>query len=206
MLTFTGACTSRFRACTIRKGPPMPRGNLDLHAHRQHIRTHIHAKGEILYGRCQIDLVYLNRYPVPLLLEIRERKRDRERGRRVPWIPPWIFHRQVTARKGVYSRHDNSLRNWIEWALSFALHRPPPSEAFDSNVYACECSDTRVHGLREPRGELRFRDGLRTGRDPGSRCLVGKLCAKVRFLKISMKTTPLNWNLLENILSICVQI
>jgi len=99
--------------------------------------------GRISYSRCQIDLVYLNRYPVPFPLKIGER--ERERGE-CQWIPPWIFRRQVVARKGVYSRHDNSLRNWIEWALSAS---PIPFRSvWLKRVYACECSGTRVRGLQ----------------------------------------------------------
>lgn len=152
-------------------------GKPNLRAHTRAPRLH---RGRFRTAGCQIDSVHLNRYPIPSSEE-KARQRERKIGG-CRWIPPWIFRRQVAARKGVYSRHDNSLRNWIEWALSFAP-RHPHTRTFGSSVYACECSGTRVRGLERyihtyiyifyiytsTRVGSGFRGGLRIEKSPGNR-------------------------------------
>jgi len=101
--------------------------------------------GRISYSRCQIDLVYLNRYPVPFLLKIGEREREREKEESASGYRPG-FSAGKSWRGRVFTQ-DTTIHYVIELNEP-SPRRPSPSEAFDSNVYACECSGTRVRGLQ----------------------------------------------------------
>lgn len=82
VFTFTDACTFALSRVHVKDHRRTRKSGFTC---TQATRPHTHMRKVhrgISYSGCQIDLVYLNRYPVPLSLKIREKERARER--RVP--------------------------------------------------------------------------------------------------------------------------